>query len=144
MFFDGKSMWLIDAIRPILESLPHLISDSRAVKNDLVNNEATRWQGFTTLDIKDFDLNGKPEILANAAGTLLEGKIQDLVVNAIWYILNNQYVASPHLRPAIFKITRGSGIGVRHSGDLADIALHSLVEKPLLEQHVMQESGILK
>ena len=115
-----------------------------AVINDLVNIEATGWLRFTKLDIKDFYLNGKPEVLANAAGSLFEGKMKGLVVDVKWYLLDNQYVASPHVREAIFKITRGSGIGVRHSGELADTALYSLVERRLLKQDVLQEFGILK
>ena len=42
----------------------------------------------------------------------------------------------------VFQVTRGSGMGMRHAGSVADLALHAVLEAPVLTQASRANHGI--
>ena len=45
------------------------------------------------------------------------------------WVLDHQYVSSARLPNRVWKVVLGSGMGLRHSGSIAEAALYDITEK---------------
>ena len=58
-------------------------------------------------------------------------------------MLEFQYVRSRHLPECLWKVVRGTSIGLLHSGEFTDWTFYVLVEKPLFETGLLDELNVV-
>eukprot|EP00973_Karenia_brevis_P037528 5178462-Karenia_brevis.AAC.1 len=82
-------------------------------------------------DIKEYFMSGTAQELTEDAIKIIENdKLRPLVKDVIKWLLDNQFVTNP-LNKSLHRVVQGSGMGLRHSGELADAALVGKTEKSL-------------
>ena len=65
-------------------------------------------------------------------------KERGLLGAALWFLLGNQYITSAQIPGKVFEVRRGTGMGLKHSGSIADAAFYSRVERTFALSPVMQ------
>ena len=88
---------------------------------------------FVKLDVKDFYLSGTAEQLGNDATRGLHDDRKKLAVLILEYILAEQYIKSKWFPGRLWKSNIGSGMGLTHSGEVADTAFFFRCEKGLVD-----------
>eukprot|EP00933_Yihiella_yeosuensis_P044464 TRINITY_DN39620_c0_g1_i1.p1 TRINITY_DN39620_c0_g1~~TRINITY_DN39620_c0_g1_i1.p1 ORF type:complete len:635 (+),score=76.46 TRINITY_DN39620_c0_g1_i1:476-2380(+) len=124
--FAGLSAWCASQLRRLLVQHQHLIPDSRTFVRQLKLLTADADSYFIKLDVKDFYMSGTADELVNdAVGLMASGQRKELTKEALQFLLSTQFVTSElhELQGRVWKVLRGSGMGLKHSGDLADSAL---------------------
>ena len=97
------------------------------------------------IDIKEFYMSGKPGFLSHACSELFSYETEDfqqLVATAVDWLCRNQYVQSEFLPDLTFRVTRGSGMGLLHSGEVSDAGFWIAAERWLLTISVRQWCSI--
>ena len=78
-------------------------------------------------------MTGSSRELASLASRVLPaGPMRDLVEECIQFLLEHQFIRSAILPGRYWKVEEGSGMGLPHSGPIADVALYIALEKDLL------------
>ena len=73
------------------------------------------------LDVRDFYTTGTPSELKDSIKVLFPpGPRCRLFCEAVEYLLSSEYVVSNLVPGRVFRVVRGSGMGHRHSGCIAD------------------------
>lgn len=107
-------------LNPILQNYRHVCVNTDAVQDILLCSPVPHSAVLLKFDVKEFFLSGEHLDIATAVASLVEGRqLSSWVMDAIMFVLSTQFVAydpSTH-----FQVTRGSGMGMRHSGILADL-----------------------
>ena len=81
-------------------------------------HESSYWIKF---DIQDYYMGGnKDDLIANALERF-EGVEGKLMKEAWHLLLGKQWIMSNEFRDQIWKVCKGSGMGLLHSGDMADL-----------------------
>ena len=145
--FEGLSRWLASVFREKLEPYVHLVKNSEAAA-DIINS--TRIDGdeiFIKLDIKDYYLSGTMDELTASVSRALHGRAHlSLIRDVTQFLVFNQYVRGRrHVSTqdeGAYRVVRGSGMGLVHSGDLADLSFLELVDLWLLAPHTIDNLGI--
>eukprot|EP00973_Karenia_brevis_P085920 11916898-Karenia_brevis.AAC.1 len=76
-------------------------------------------------------MSGSAQQLTDDAVKIIDDlKLRKLARDVIWWLLDHQYVVNP-LDGSLHKVVLGSGMGLRHSGELADAALVGRAEMDL-------------
>ena len=65
------------------------------------------------------------------------------ISEAAEFLLYHQYVRSPYFLHQRWRVDIGSGMGLRHSGGIADVAFYGLVEPWLLSPEVSVPNGVV-
>lgn len=87
---------------------------------------------FCKFDIKEYFLTGDPLFLADTAASHFDGQEATFIKNATFFVLTHQYVeCNLGGEPDFYRICKGSGMGLPHSGALSDLVLASIAEKEL-------------
>ena len=82
------------------------------------------------LDVRDFDTTGTPSELKDSIKVLFPpGPRCRLLCEAVEYLLSSEYVVSNLVPGRVFRVVRGSGMGHRHSGCIADCSFFALGER---------------
>ena len=131
--------------REVLSGYKHLISSSKVMVREVQRLRFDDFLMMIKLDIKDFYIVGEHHVLSDAVARLFpDVRLRSLVWDVVYYLLDNQYVADRGADGETqYKVRYGTGIGLLHSGDLADAVFFSLVEKKLLEAKAYDEGGVL-
>ena len=75
-------------------------------------------------------MSGDPEVLASdAAGLSEEGPRKRLLCEVVRFLLTHQFVASRRHPERLWRVQKGSGMGMKNSGELSDTAFAFLVER---------------
>ena len=75
-------------------------------------------------------MSGEPEILAcDAAGLSDEGPRKRLLCEVDHFFLTHPFVASKRHPVRLWRAQKGSGMGMKNSGELSDAAFAFLVER---------------
>jgi len=73
------------------------------------------------------------------------GPKKTLISDVLNHLLDSQFVISEELGERLFKVVEGSGMGLKHSGHVMDLALANLVEGPwATSRNVQHAFGIKK
>ena len=137
--FEAHSRWLMAQIRERLRGVNHLMRSSAEVVKRLHHVSVPGKLFLVKLDIKDFYVVGEAHIIAEKVARLFEcEKRRSLIFDITYFLLSNQFVKSGG---ALYEVARGTGIGLLHSGDVADACFYSMVEKPLENSFVA--AGVL-
>lgn len=142
----GVSMWLSDQLQSVLNELPHFVIDSNAFCQRV---QRLRGLGpefrMVRVDLKDFFLSGTPEQLATHCGEAFEvgSERRRAIEDAIVWLCREQFVTCKLWENRRWRVCRGSGMGLRHSGAFADMALYRIAEADLLQPHVLASFSIV-
>ena len=121
-------MWSAKQYREQLQQFIHNISALKAL----------RQHCFVRLDIEEFFTSGDPEILAcDAAGLSEEGPRKRLLREVDRFFLTHQFVASKRHPERLWRVQKGSGMGMKNSGELSDAAFPFLVERWSLRPDIL-------
>jgi hypothetical protein len=134
--FQGLSMWVAGELRKILtgRSSSHILKDSQDFVERLRTVKLRPNQLMVKVDVKDFFMSGTPSeltkpILESLPTTTGEQRTYNtLLSNVLDFLLENQYICSPFSKDKVYQVIKGTGMGLFHSGDLADTALYFLSE----------------
>jgi len=131
--FDGLSRWLTQKLDPVVQAIPHLMKDSFAFRAALKSISFTipTTARMAVIDIKDFFLSGSPVDLSNDVSTSFSGSEADMIKETSFTLLDNQFVAASSLECA-YRCYCGSGIGLRHSPNISNLAFFNAVETKVL------------
>jgi hypothetical protein len=102
---------------------------STADVQQLLSSNTYPWQAtLAKLDIAEFFLSGDHDYLIEAIAQFFpDRKLRGWVQDALWYLCHYQVV---EFGGEFFRIQKGSGMGARHSGSLANLAFCAKVELP--------------
>ena len=139
--WTGLSAWLAHHLREKIDmKLLHLLRDTKEFLDDLRH---LHWQDgvrMVKMDIKEFHmLSGKPGFLSHACSVLFcdeTGDFKQLVARAVDCLCRNQFVQSEFLPDLTYRVTRGSGMGPPHSGEVSDAGFWIAAERWLLNTSV--------
>ena len=142
----GLSAWLAHHLRVKIEiKLPHLLRDTKEFVDDLRHLHWQDGMRMVKIDIKEFYMSGKPCFLSHACSELFCDEtvdFQQLVAKAVDWLCRNQYVQSEFFPDLTFRVTRRSGMGLLHSGEVSDAGFWIAAERWLLTTSVRQWCSI--
>ena len=90
-------------------------------------------------------MSGKPGFFLHACLELFCDETEDfqqLVARAVDRLCRNQYVQSEFLPDLTCRVTRGSGMGLLHSGEVSDAGFWIAAERWLLNTSVRQRFSL--
>ena len=138
---EGLSRWVMRTCREALVGLDHLVPSSKTVVDRVSKIRVGSYLIMVKLDIKDFYVVGEPHMLAEAVAVLFSDPVvKSTMWDVLHFLLDNQYVKD---LDKLYKVRHGCGIGLLHSGDVADAAFYSLVEKILLDNDEFIRYGVV-
>lgn len=88
-------------------------------------------------DVEHFYMSGDLIVLAETARQIVDDdmKLRDVVQKALVFLLSHQYIESEWSKGRVWHVRRGSGMGWRVSGPVADAALYVAGEKRWAARH---------
>lgn len=93
------------------------------------------------IDINEFFLSGDRDFLIDNACTLFDNpKLRQWVSDALWCLSHYQIVT---FAEQFFRVSKGSGMGTRHSGSLSNSAFAVGVEAPFFRKAKSLEIGVI-
>ena len=125
--FSGLSLWIHAVLDPIVGSWTWLAKDSGVVHSALTNLSVPAGVRVVKCDLKDFFLTGDARHISLEVSKLVEAGIRVLFYEALFFLLDNQYV-QPSFQASMFKCISGSGIGLLHSAHVASAYYYACVE----------------
>ena len=140
--WTGLSAWLAHHLRVKIEMrLLHLLRDTKEFVDDFRHLQWQDGMRMVKIDITEFYTSGKPGFLSHACSELFcdeTEEFQQLVAKAVDWLCRNQYVLSEFLPDLTYRVTRGSGTGLFHSGEVSDAGFWIAAERWLLNTSVRQ------
>ena len=144
--WTGLSAWLAHHLRVKIEmKLPHLLRDTKDFVDDLRHLHWQDGMRMVKIDIKEFYMSRKPCFLSHACSELFCDETEDfqqLFAKAVDWLCRNQYVQSEFLPDLTYRVTRGSAMGLLHSGEVSDAGFWIAAERWLLTTSVRQWCSI--
>ncbi|CAK0879642.1 unnamed protein product [Prorocentrum cordatum] len=134
--FAGLSKWVSGVLRRHLSDLPWLVRDAVDAARHLRGRHAAPGTRLAKIDIKDYFMSGSMDELIQDATSHMTGAQKALVQRALQLLLAHQYVSSPHWPNHRHQVVVGSGMGLIHSGEVADVALANRLESWACSQYV--------
>ena len=141
--FAGLAVWSAKQHRQQFGQFPTLYRDTRDFIHNISALKALPEHYFVRLDIEKFFMSGDPEILAyDAAGLSDEGPRKRVLREVDLFILTHQFVASKRHPGRLWRVQKGSGMGMKNSGELSDAAFAFLVERWCLKSDTLSAFAI--
>lgn len=112
-----------------LRHFSHLVVDTSQFLAKLNKLEANSNDIFVKFDVADFFMSGSSSELSFSVSRLFENdgeKVRNFVQGVVFFLLENQFVSVGYPDGAeseTYKLAKGSGMGLAHSGSVADAAL---------------------
>lgn len=132
--FGGLSAYVDKAINKELKSMSHLLQSTEHFVDKLRALPLLPENAvMIRLDIKEFFPSGAPETLATLTAQLFSGRRKVVMKSVVKWLLVNQFVSSKLLPGRLWKVLRGTGMGSKHSGGIADASFYELVDKWFLK-----------
>ncbi|CAE7466663.1 unnamed protein product [Symbiodinium sp. CCMP2592] len=116
----------------------YLVKDTAQFIKSISSYTATPNHFFMKLDIKDYYLSGTSEELCGACSKVIRSEILPLFTTTLMTLLYYQFVESRELPERIWRVTKGTGMGLPHSGEVADSAFAALAEDPWAVKRTIQ------
>lgn len=139
----GLSAWLTEQLKPIAASYPWLLSSTEELVKDLrrlpVPTEARMYRA----DVKEFFMSGSAAQLSKVIEGVLADVPQSRLCRAVLdYLLAEQFVVIDDKDTRVWRVTKGSGLGLKHSNYIADIAFAVLGDEWACRKTVVANFGI--
>ena len=137
--FEDLGRWLDRVLGRELAKLKHLLRDTRSFVNEMKGHRCDDNDRFCRLDLDDFFMSGSCAGLSDAAADIFKpGPLKKLVRAVTFFLLDNQYIRSEY-DSRLFKVRKGSGMGLVYSGAVCDAALYTLAERPWATHALVQK-----
>jgi len=120
--FAGLASWLSRVCLFRLRGCEHLIRDSGILCGMLAQRTFDEGMHFVKLDIKEFYMSGVHSQLINVVSSAFTGALRALLTDTLWLVMGSQFVTASEHPQRAWRVLEGSGMGLRHSGDVADLA----------------------
>ena len=129
----GLSKWLVTRLDPVMTGCAHLLQSVQDFVKDVRSFRLEDGYVFAKFDVREFFMSGRPDELIAAMETAVprDGSF-DLALTVARWLLENQYVYSSELA-GVWRVTRGSGMGLGHSSSVADLAFLGKVDRMLCQ-----------
>jgi len=116
-------------LRPFLDTLPHVLKDSYEASTKLRSLKLPRNIRFYKADVDEFSLSGEHPLLVSLCAEVVEEAYRDMFAKVCAYVLHNQFVTVQNHDGEFWQVTRGSGMGLTCSPEVANTSFARLVEK---------------
>ena len=124
---EGLSRWVARELQSPLTGHVWFLTSSAQLVADIRTVIAEDSDYFVKLDVRDFYMTGTPSELTNSIKSLFPvGPRCKLLCEAVEFLLSSEYVVSKLVPGRVFRVVRGSGMGHRHSGCIADCSFFAL------------------
>jgi len=149
--WEGFGRWLIIQLRERLHALGcqnHLMKNSEHAKEVIEAAKVDGGEVFVRLDISDFFLSGTIDQLSDDILSTFDSsdKRCSIIKELLPFLLRNQFVrgrTEQHAaKDGAYRVLRGSGMGITHSGDLCDLAFAARVERYLCRSIIFEKFRI--
>eukprot|EP00959_Pyramimonas_sp_CCMP1952_P422930 8859399-Pyramimonas_sp.AAC.1 len=120
----------------------YIVRDAAEAAERLGGMLVTSTSKFACIDVKEFFMSGDIHELAEDCTMHLDGEARTVTREAVTILLENQYVRSPHV-VGRFRCVVGTGMGLIHSGDVADSALVNIMECHVVRRRIMNLHAII-
>jgi len=139
--FAGLSLWIAEEFRSVLRSLPHIVPSSAHFVRKLDGITLGTFDRMLRIAIRHFYLSGTPDQLTeNACNILPGGPRAQFTGKVLRWLLEEQYLRCTDLPQHIWRVVKGSGQGLPHSGPVANSAFYSAVEKNLVSNRSIMDA----
>ena len=138
----GLAQYVAQELRDQLQRQAHLVNDSAFMKEKVKVLPCTPNHFWVKLDIEEYYMSGEPSELCNDAGNIIRGNKAAFVKRILFELLNEQYVESKATPGKMWKVAKGSGMGLKHSGETADAALFTRVMEWATREETCKTFGI--
>lgn len=139
--FASLAHFVANAIGLVLGQNDFLVKDSIALASKLRNIIHKPNIRFAALDVEHFSMSGNPSDLARLKSELFEvGPIREAMFSAVSFLMDAQLCKVALFPSRLYRVVKGSGMGLPHSGAVADGALLRLAEhdlSDLMHEHHM-------
>jgi hypothetical protein len=128
--YEPLSRWCAHKMQQTLVGCSYILRDSHDLVQKLAQIQCTK-PTFYRLDVQDFFLSGTPSALAgDSTQAIVPTRTRLICQRALYFMLERQLVAYQDGEEKVYlKVTRGSGMGLMHSGACADCALRYHMER---------------
>ena len=82
------------------------------------------------------------EIVPNATSHIVDQGEKSLLEDILYFLVYEQFVDAPALGSRLWRVQRGTGMGLCHSGYVADILLLNMCERVLVNPQTLLNCGI--
>ena len=137
----GAALWVAKQFREVTKQKEYIITTTAQFVEKVKLLKPNKDYSFIKMDVKDFYLSGDFNSITDDIKEEFKGPRGELLVDAIWMLLGAQLITSKFHSDRVWKARKGTGIGLVHSGDLADWLLWSKVEKWLLDLRCIREES---
>ena len=141
---EGLSRWVSRGLQGPLTGHTWFLTSSAQLVADMKTVTAEDSDYFVKLNVWDFYMTGTPSELKDSIKVLFPpGPRCRLLCEAVEYLLSSEYIVSNLVPGRVSRIVRGSGMGHRHSGCIADCSFFALGEREFAARsQVLQSFGI--
>ena len=88
------------------------------------------------IDVKHFFMSGTTDqMVSSSTEGLPVGALKSLLQDAGFFLLYHQYIRARFANNRVWRVKQGSGMGLGHSGVLADLSMYNLCENSLGTVH---------
>ena len=116
-----------------MNDVRHVITDTMELIEYIKSFDVNANTWMLKADVKDFFLTGSEDELVRSAVSLVELRMKVPLARAVEFLLWSQFVRSIHHPNRLWKTVKGSGMGLPHSGEVAD-AMLLVRERAILRQ----------
>lgn len=126
----------------LIVSCSHLCRDTREVVQRLQDTIPIAGDRLCAIDVEEFFMSGAPSELCSLVKGHWNQEALSCLRHATYFFLDCQYVISKYHLGKLWKVVRGSGMGLPHSGALADLCLHNVAEDILISKSRVESASI--
>ena len=139
--YNGAGALISSVIQPYLDKLGIISASSKQMQDRMKASQinVTDSLKFIKADVQNFYMEGSHETILALAfkGLELQPQRLEILTDLLRFVLDNQFVRNS-LDGKVYKITRGSGMGMNVSGAVADKTYYELVERPWITSKRVQ------
>ena len=135
--FAGLSMWYASALRFQLQNLEHILAstDVFVKRTDIYHFVARRFHDHNRCPTLFYEWNNRSSsVNFHSRITCWCSEVFITKMLGSFYCTTNTFVLE-FANNRVWRVKQGSGMGLRHSGDLADLSMYNLCENSLGTVH---------
>ena len=140
--FEGLGKWASKTLRDELkEKAPNLLRDTADLMKRVSRLHVDESTRFLKVDVKEFFYSGTcSEIVSDSTAICKDSPKFRVLVDVVQFLTHHQYVEE---QGQMYRVARGSGMGLPQSSDVCDSALHIRLDTWLLKSGVRDKMRIL-
>ena len=130
--FSGLGIWIGKVFQARVNGLAHCLPSCQSFADWAATIVVEPGDYMIRFDVKHFFMSGSAEQIANLASAIIPRPKRKIYEEALLWLLNSQFIDSPLLPGRLFRVTRGTGMGLQPSGPVADAAFFEKCERPFV------------